>query len=186
MNEIEEKYFVWMTSKIFEDSDLFNSYEGLLNELNVITFHSEITMDENRVTDAQDMRYIFGAEVGYAEGEICRMLDYKPPSVLEIIVALICRVQESVLDNLSTKLSNQAIFMDILKSLNLDWIKGQMTGEKINYVLDSMFTLFSREYTYYGEGGLFTVNSPKNDMRETDIWYQFMWYLDEKLGGKYL
>lgn len=143
-------------------------------------------MDENRIKDARDMRYIFGIQEGYTENEICRLLDYKAPSILEVIVALICRVQESILDNLSTKLSNLAIFIDILKSLGLYGITGQMTDEKINAILDSVFTLFSREYTYYGEGGLFTVYAPKNDMRETDIWYQFMWYLDEKLGGKYL
>ena len=61
-----------------------------------------------------------------------------------------------------------------------------MSGDQNVIFYNAIMTLYRREYSYYGEGGLFTVHNPKFDMRETEIWYQFMWYLNEKLGGRYL
>jgi hypothetical protein len=36
-----------------------------------------------------------------------------------------------------------------------------------------------RDYSPNGYGGLFTVESPRQDMRNTEIWYQCMWHLEE-------
>ena len=50
---------------------------------------------------------------------------------------------------------------------------------KVDYILDR---LISREYGRNGEGGLFTVSNPRNDMRGVEIWYQAMWYFSEVSG----
>lgn len=188
MVTIEDRYFIWMTTKIFNDIDIMNDHLAVLRELHNTTFEYSIYTDENRQKDAQDLRYKFGYEHGYYESEICRTLDSEAPSLLEMIVALLDRVQDNVLCDLEKKITNQEIFLDILKSLGIDDIIGSyaLSGDDAIRFYNSMSTLINREYTYYGEGGLFTVYNPKKDMRDTEIWYQFMWYLNEKLGGKYL
>lgn len=188
MTSINEQYFIWMLNKIFEDEATMNTYLTVAREMNNILFEFDMCLDENRQKDAQDLRYKFGNECGYSEAEICRTLDMQAPTLFEMLVALLERVQDSVLCDFEIRLTNQEIFIDILKSLKIDHIKGSynMSGDDATDFYDAIFKLYARKYTYYGEGGLFTVRNPKGDMRETDIWYQFMWYLDEKLGGKYL
>ena len=44
-----------------------------------------------------------------------------------------------------------------------------------------MQIFLNREYEPNGRGGLFTVNNSPADMRTVEIWYQFMWYLNEFL-----
>ena len=189
MISIEDQYFSWMLEKIFEkDTREIERRLAVLRELNTVIFEFNIYTDENRQKDAQDLRYLFGDECGYSEAEICRTLDMQAPTLLEVIVALLVRVQESVLYDLDVTITNKDIFLDILKSLNIDHIIGSynLSGDQATDFYNSIGILYRREYTYYGEGGLFTVNNPKDDMRNTEIWYQFMWYLNEKLGGRYL
>ncbi len=189
MITIEDQYFSWMLEKIFEKDTLeIERRLAVLRELNTVIFEFNIYTDENRQKDAQDLRYLFGDECGYSEAEICRTLDMQAPTLLEVIVALLVRVQESVLYDLDVTITNKDIFLDILKSLNINHIIGSynLSSDQATDFYNSIGILYRREYTYYGEGGLFTVNNPKDDMRNTEIWYQFMWYLNEKLGGRYL
>ena len=44
-----------------------------------------------------------------------------------------------------------------------------------------MQIFLNREYSPNGRGGLFTVKNSPADMRTVEIWYQFMWYLNEFL-----
>ena len=185
--DIIKEYFVWMISKIFRNQTASSVYNGLLEYLNSIIFTWEFEMDENRQKDAQDLRYIFGYEKGYSEAQICQELDIVPPSLLEVMIALIIRAQENILCDLEKVDINQDIFLDMLKSLGLDSMKGSNLSINNKQYIDNIINnLFTHNYSYYGEGGLFIVNNPKADMSNTEIWYQFMWYLNEKLGGKYL
>ena len=188
MITIDDEYFGWMLNKIFDSEDEMNGRLAVARELNVVIFEFDMISDENRQKDAQDLRYKFGSENGYSEAEICRTLDMQAPTLFEVIVALLDRVQENVLYDLDGGISNQEIFLDILHSLGIDMLISSynMNGDFAGVFYNAIYTLYSRSYTYYGEGGLFTVNKPKQDMRATDIWYQFMWYLNEKLGGRYL
>lgn len=188
MLTIDDEYFGWMLNKIFQSEEMLNKYLAVSREMHSIIFEFDMSSDENRQKDAQDLRYKFGSEVGYTEAEICRTLDMQAPTLFEVIVALLDRVQENVLCDLEQGITNQEIFIDILKSLKISDIYGQynMSGDEATEFYEAIYTLYSRRYSYYGEGGLFTVSNPKQDMRVTDIWYQFMWYLDEKLGGRYL
>ena len=51
-------------------------------------------------------------------------------------------------------------------------------------VVDEITERFlTRDYSYNGRGGLFYVSKPRMDMRDVEIWYQMMWYLDEEIKG---
>lgn len=188
MMSISEEYFNWIINTIFDDVNLIDSYYGLLLELHGYVFEYSIQKDENRQKDAQDFRYMFGEAAGYSEGCIARELDIQPPSLLEVIIALINRVQDNVLCDLEHGIKNQDIFMDILKSLQLDEMcHGRyLTSDDAICVENRISKLYNKDFSYYGEGSLFTVSNPQEDMRCTEIWFQFMWYLNEKLGGRYL
>lgn len=186
METLKDSYFDWIINKLFDNKTTMDLYTPLLRTLNSIPFEWSIELDENRQKDAQDLRYIFGDENGYYESEICRELDIVPPSLFEVIAALIFRVQDSMLGDFDVVITNQQIILDCLKSLKLNDLTGDMSFDDLYYIDNIIGTLYSREYEYNGEGGLFTVESPKSDMRDTELWYQMMWYLNEKLGGKYL
>ena len=53
-------------------------------------------------------------------------------------------------------------------------------------VADILDRFMRREYLPSGLGGLFTISDTKHDMRDAEIWYQLMWYLNENLyeGGR--
>lgn len=187
MFSIDEFYFQWMLGKIFVDDWVKNEYYGIAKEMHGVLFEFDLYNDENRQKDAQDLRYKFGNENGYSEAQICQTLDMQAPTLFEVIVALLDRVQENILCDLEKSITNQEIFLDILKSLKLEDAVGiEVAPAQLAIFFDSINVLYRRQYSYYGEGGMFTVTNPKADMRETELWYQFMWYLDEKLGGRYL
>ena len=186
INKLQNDYFNWMVHKLFSDEILANSYFCLLDQMNQIPFEWTLIQDENRAKDAQDLRYIFGSECGYSESDICQALDLVRPSLLEVITALLCRVQDTILSGLEKSVDNQEIFLDILTSLGLLVLTGSLDESDMYTLACAVDTLFSRQYSSNGDGGLFIVKHPKEDMRDTEIWYQFMWYLDEKIGGKYL
>jgi len=50
-----------------------------------------------------------------------------------------------------------------------------------DYCTKVIDNFLSHNYEFNGKGGLFTLEHPHRDMREVDIWCQFMWYLDENL-----
>ena len=185
-SDLQNLYFDWMINILFNDVVEKDAYIELLMVLNSIPFEWSLERDENRQKDAQDLRYMFGNVCGYSEAQICQELDIVPPSLLEVIVALINRVQDSILYDPDQQDHNQEIFIDILKSLKIDQYRGRVSQVEAVDIHDAVYAFYDRNYSYYGEGGLFTVSNPKNDMRDTEIWFQFMWYLDEKLGGKYL
>lgn len=188
MFSIDEFYFNWMLGKLFESDEIRNTYLALCREMHNILFEFDLNNDENRQKDAQDLRYKFGMENGYSEAQICNTLDLQAPTLFEVIVALLDRVQDNILCDMDKRISNQEIFLDILKSLKLEDMVGtyNLRSDRLMEFLDVVNRLYTKQYAYNGEGGMFTVNNPKGDMRETELWYQFMWYLDEKLGGRYL
>lgn len=69
-----------------------------------------------------------------------------------------------------------AWFWNMIVSLGLGLMSDSRFDEKYtNIVLDRFM---NRQYKRNGEGGLFTIDGIKRDMRNVEIWYQMCWYLD--------
>ena len=49
------------------------------------------------------------------------------------------------------------------------------------YTDDVIFRFMDRKYKRNGEGGLFTIEHCKYDLRSVEIWWQMNWYLDSIL-----
>lgn len=180
---IKDKYFDWICEIInHNECDDETSYTELLHYLDDVEFTYILDMDQNRLEDGIDLRYRFGYEMKYSRDIVENNLDNRPCTVLEMMVALAIRCEEGFMDDLDEGDRTGEWFWNMIESLKLDTMTNLNFDE--NYC-DSVIDIFlNREYAPNGEGGLFTVKNPKSDMRDVEIWYQMMWYLDEYLNLK--
>lgn len=178
-DELNKRYFEWMCDLVYNNKYSNRlSYRKLLTYLNTIDFVYIIPRDSNREEDGVDLRYRFGYECDYDNPTIALYLDDHGCSMLEMMVALSMRCEETIMTDPNVGDRTGQWFWGMIVNLGL----GSMTDEKfdsdyVDYVI-SRFT--NREYSRNGEGGLFTVKNCDDDLRNVEIWYQMCWYLDEE------
>lgn len=170
-------YFDWMHSIVTNDNQCNTDYDNLLEYLFHKEFEYRHPMDANRLEDGINLRYRYGREHGYSQVEVANLLDDTPCTVLEMMVALAIRCEESIMsdDELGDRTSKW--FWDMIHSLGLENMHGGYFNENFCNLVIRKF--INREYCYDGKGSLFTVKNPNKDMRSIDIWYQMCMYLNE-------
>lgn len=174
-NDLQRAYFDWMYRLAISEMES-DSYRELLYFLDRVTFVPVLRMDENRAQDGEDLRYRFGYENRHLDSEIGPLLDCRPCSILEMMVALCLRM-------------DAMMFTPVQDIRTSYWFKEMLTSLRLSHMTDDRFDLsiaekaisrfLSRRYAKNGRGGLFTISSPNRDMRTAEIWYQMNWYLDE-------
>lgn len=178
-NRLSNLYFTWMCSLVSNRKRYAKqpSYSQLLRLLHEIDFQYILPMDGNRESDGINLRYRFGYEEGYEDSMIATYLDDRPCSVLEMMVALALRCEESIMDNPDFGDRKGQWFWGMIVSLGLgNQYDENFDEEYVYFVIDRFL---NREYERNGKGGLFTVTRPHRDMRSVEIWYQMNWYLEE-------
>ena len=173
---LNKEYFDWMYGLVCDDR---KPYQKLLARLHTIEFIYSLPMDDNRAVDGINLRYRFAYERDYHPAMIAEYLDNKPCSVLEMMVALVYRCEEQITDDPAFGDRKKQWFMSMIRSLGLI----EMTNANLDeFRVDLAISRFlNREYRPNGEGGLFTVQEYRRDMRVVEIWYQMCWYLNEVL-----
>lgn len=173
-DQIINDYFEWLWN--FTKCRGHSQNRKIITLLHNIEFRYSIPMDANREEDGIDLRYRFITEVGIPKNyqEVYGYLD-GPCSVLEMMIALAIRCEESIMDDPDIGDRTSEWFWLMMKNLGLDYMSDRkfdrdIAEEKISIFLD-------RRYKRNGEGGLFVVNGRK-DLRKVEIWYQMCWYLD--------
>lgn len=178
---IYEEYFEWMYHLVCNDNRLKNkiSYRKLLQYLNSVIFVPTIDMDDNRRIDAIDFRYRFGYENGYSNSYIDEHFNWIKDdcSVLEMMIALSFRVEEQITQDYLHGNRTGQWFWSMISSLGLNHMDDRSFDR--TYCEEKIDIFLSRRYGFNGNGGLFTLEHPNRDMRNVDIWTQFMWYLNE-------
>lgn len=172
-DSIINQYFDWMYDLVCRDrygDDI--SYWKLMNCLHNIEFVYILPNDRNRAEDGKALRYRF-AVLNDCEGAE-DFLD-GPCSVLEMIVALAIRCEESIMDDLDYGDRTSQWFWEMIVSLGL----GSMTDNRFNrrVVEDIILDFINRDYEPNGKGGLFTIRNCQYDMRDLEIWSQLNKYL---------
>ena len=179
-NELNNEYFEWMYQLVCNEKYPKRlSHRKLLSHLHSIDFVYIIGMDGNRAEDGMDLRYRFGYERRYEAPVITTCLDDRPCSILEMLTALAIRCEEHIMDDPDIGDRTGQWFWSMISNLGL----GSMNDTKYNkdYVNGVISRFMNREYKRNGNGGLFTVESCKHDLRTAEIWYQMCWYLDSVL-----
>lgn len=179
--ELHEEYFDWMCRLVSSNNQYSKglSYDKLLSYLDTIEFQYNLDMDGNRANDGIELRYRFGYEQRYDDRMIASYLDVRPCSILEMMMALAIRMEESIMDDPEYGDRTGQWFWNMIVSLGL----GSMDDKKFDpdYAGDVVSRFLDRDYESDGKGGLFTLNRPNRDLRTVDIWCQMCWYLNEVL-----
>lgn len=176
MTDIRDEYFEWLISKVVGSlNSRTTSFNKLFYQLHDTPFRYIILRDENRAKDGIDLRYRFVWENQYP-AEVEYELD-APCSVLEMMVALAIRCEESIMSDPDMGDRTHQWFRNMLVNLGL----GSMSDDRFNRVYVEMVInrFLDRQYEADGRGGLFTVRHSDCDLREVEIAYQLYWYLDE-------
>lgn len=171
-SELNQEYIDWMYQLVNSDRlHRSTSRWKLVKHLHRIVFAYSMPMDGDRAEDGINLRYRFGYENSYDDTMIAKYLDDRPCSVLEMMIALAIRCEEQIQD-LDIGDRTGRWFWSMVASLGLD-------GPYDPYLVDTRIERFmDREYSYNGEGGLFTVKHPRRDMRTVELWWQMCWYIN--------
>ena len=176
-NEIGDEYFEWLCSLISKQR--FGkgvSYHQLLHKLYDADFLYIMQMDENRAEDGIELRRRFSIDQGFESDYLSSYLGRRYCSVLEMMVALALRCEETIMLDGEYGDRTGQWFWGMITSLGL----GSMTDARFDeeYVESVIERFLNREYEPDGRGGLFRIKNCTEDLRNVEIWYQMCWYLD--------
>lgn len=170
----DSEYFKWLMDIVCKQRFAKEiSYRKLLSYLYNTDFVYFIPEDKNRAMDGIALRQRFVSTFGFIDQErnLCG-----PCSVLEMMIALALRCEETIMDDPRVGDRTKQWFWGMITNLGL----GGMTDDQFDkrYV-DKVITRFlDREYEPNGKGGLFTIPNCRFDLRLIEIWMQLCWYLD--------
>lgn len=172
-DRINDEYFEWLCELI--DSGRFSrhvSYRKLLMRLHRIEFTWFIPRDDNRADDGIQLRRRYALQCEDMSLANCLM---GPCSVLEMMVALAIRCEETIMDDALMGNRTGQWFWGMIHNLGLT----PMTDSKFDrdFVDETIDRLLNREYEPDGRGGLFTIRNCTHDLRTVEIWCQLSWYL---------
>lgn len=181
MNDgVKYEYFEWLNTIIFgRERVKKNKFSKLMNCLFLTNFYwiddVGVSMDENRYKDGVELRGQFIDECGEYDINFLEYCQGVPCSVLEMMVALSLRM-EGIMEEPDNNDHTGYWFWHMIENLGLDNMDNyhfdkDFVESKLNIFLD-------RKYAYDGQGGLFSVDNCKYDLRDVEIWYQMCWYLD--------
>lgn len=175
---ITNEYFAWLFNLVCGERYAKQiSYRKLLVHLHNTEFRYSILRDQNRAEDGMDLRYRFAITQGYEESaDIIVDMLARPCSVLEMMVALSNRCEETIMDDPRIGNRTSQWFWNMIGNLGLgDMINDRYDRRYVTYVLDRFL---DREYDPDGKGGLFQIRNCDRDLRDVEIWSQLCWYLD--------
>ena len=173
-NNVTIDYFDWMYNLVCRNRYSKNiSFKKVFSYLNDTKFTYSIRMDLNRAKDGTELRRRYANEFKIANiyDRICG-----PCSVLEMMIALAIRCEETIMDDENFGDRTDQWFWDMMKNLGL----GHMDDDEFDeeYVSDVVTRFLNRDYEPNGRGGLFFVRNCDIDLRDVEIWIQMLWYLD--------
>lgn len=171
MATLEKQYYPWLVTKL---GSRRMKYKKLLKELHNEDFLSTVPLDQNREVDGVNLRRDFADETGI-DMEFLNLYNRDHnASVLEVMVALSARIENIMADDETDK--SDRWFWSMVLSMGLD--KYTDDNFDVKKVKAAIQKLINRDYSADGKGGLFYIPGFKGDLREKELWYQAMAYLN--------
>lgn len=155
-----------------------NDYKKLCGFLYDTPFMYILDMDENRELDGLLLRKTFMESNPDYDMERSLRPDLNHMcSVLEMMVALAKRCHNSIIDAPgSGEGGPYELFSLMLDNMGLDRFTDDRFSQKaVERIVTNML---DRNYPPDGKGSMFYIPGIERDMREAEIWYQAMWYID--------
>lgn len=169
--KVQNDYFEWMLEVVCKD-DL---YRKLLTYLHDVEFTYHIAGDDDRAHDGVSLRHRFALLNEDHYDYIRDCLD-GPCSVLEMIVALAIRCEESIMANPRFGDRTNQWFWQMIISMGLGPMTDSCYDER--FVENTITDFLNRDYEPNGRGGLFTIRNSDEDLRKLPIWWQMLRYLN--------
>ncbi len=181
-DELINEYFDWLCASIGGDRQPDRiSYKKLLIHLHNTNFRYTISRDKNMADDGIALRYRFSL-LDTCDEPSDWVIDILsgPCSVLEMLVALALRCEETIMDDSLVGDRTGQWFWGMITNLGLGAMYDSRFDKK--YVTQTIRRFLDRDYEPNGKGGLFTIRDCDCDLRTVDIWRQLCWYLDIIVG----
>lgn len=173
--EFEELYFDFLVDIVCNRAEA-KEYSDVLEYLYNKPFYYTIMMDQNRESDGIALRERFANN--YMNGlyfvQIMNLIDNRDCSMLEMMVALAYRMEKDILNDDSFGDQTGKWFWVMMENLDIDKRNREFVYDDVN---DKVDICLERGYDYEGHGSFFTVHNPRQDMRQTEIWYQANWWI---------
>lgn len=176
--QIQADYFEWMYELMCGDRFAKSiTFRKLFTYLHDTEFTYFVPYDENRAQDGISLRY------RYCVHHDCEDLEYYldgPCSVLEMMVALAIRCEESIMSDPEKGDRTSQWFWSMISSLGLSGMADYSFNERLVY--DCVKRFLDRDYSPNGRGGLFTIRGWNRDARDVEIWHQLLAYCNDIEG----
>lgn len=168
------RYFDWLYDLVCNGRYHENlSYRKLLRKLFDTEFTYTIRKDRSRASDGVDLRWRFAEE--HMNGAMAVDTD-RPCSVLEMMIALALRCEETIMDDPQVGDRTGQWFWGMISNLGLGYMSDGRFDEKEADII--LYRFLNRDFEPNGRGGLFTVRNCEYDLRRVEIWTIMLWYLD--------
>lgn len=173
-DQVKNKYFDWLYNYVCKGRINNNvSYKKLFMLLHDIEFTFCIRNDVNRARDGVDLRYRFA--IFMDDEQVMDILD-GPCTVLEMILALAIRCEETIMNDTRYGDRTSQWFWNMLSNLGISFMTDDRFDEEL--ATEKIFIFLERRYKPDGKGGLFYIRNCEDDLRNVEIWTQLCWYLD--------
>ena len=174
-DKVKSDYFKWLYDYVCKGRAHQNtSYEKLFTFLHQTEFTFSVRNDVNRARDGVDLRYRFA--MIYDDESLMDILD-GPCSVLEMMVALVIRCEETIMDDSRYGDRTGQWFWGMMSNIGIGLMYDDIFDEE--FVERKIYRFLERCYDPDGKGGLFYIKGCKEDLRDLEIWTQLCWYLDK-------
>ena len=188
MTRLEEHYFAWLIKKVANDR-VFPRYKKLFKTLFYTRFRYEDMkpFDNERAKDGKSMRYLFERKMDdYLHGVTGREfieLEDSPVNMLEMMVALSVRIEDSIMGSESEGDRTAQWFWEMITNLGVGYMSdAQFNQNEFDRCVQNFFA-----YTYDPNGKGCMFRSDRFSMREMadkDIWYQMQAHLNDVIKNK--
>lgn len=171
---VKNEYFEWLYNYVCKNrSHNEMTYRKILILLHSTEFTYIIKDDLNRAQDGVELRARYADEIN--DDSVLDILS-GPCTVLEMMIALAIRCEESIMDDPLYGDRTKQWFWSMMSSMGINLMTDEVYDKKI--AIEKVNTLLTRTYSPDGRGGLFYIRNCPDDLRDVAIWSQLCWYLD--------
>ena len=168
-------YFSFLYNFGFDDEDHYN----LARYLHTLPYRWTLQRDENRMYDGLNMRREYEDYLAGRDGDIPG--EEEECSMLEFFVGFSHRL---VRDMMSDEDFDRKELLGIMLN-NIDiwrWDDSRWNKKAESDIKEAIDIWVDLDYNKHGEGGLFPIAEPYDDLREVDMWVQASWWYEWNFG----